>query len=92
MTSQPNNQKLRPDQAMSTWVKLKLAFLHPFGYSCTQDTLLGSNMKPCNCNWDYAYADGSPVLAEGLDTMIFRISAKNGKCPFFGEELCWMNV
>jgi len=92
MTSQPNNQKLRPDQGMSTWVKLKLTFLHPFSHSCAHDTLLAYNMRPCNCKWDYAYADGFPVLAEGLDMVILRISATNGKCPFFGKELCWMNV
>jgi len=44
------------------------------------------------CNWECAYAVGFPVLAEGLDMLILRNSATNGKCPFGGKELCWMNV
>ena len=70
---------------------MKLTFLHTdipaYKTHCWAPT-----WKPCNCNWDCAYADGFPVLAEGPDMMILRISATNGKCPFGGEELCWMNV
>jgi hypothetical protein len=33
---------------------------------------------PCNCNEDYAYANGFPVLAQGFDVVMLRTSAIYG--------------
>jgi len=49
--------------------------------------------KPCNYNMDYAYANGFPLVAKGLDMDIPMTSATNGNMSFGGGEFgCWMDV
>lgn len=48
------------------------------GRYCTQTHWQAATQTPCNYNRDYAYANGFPVVAKGLDMDIPMTSATNG--------------
>jgi hypothetical protein len=66
---QPNNQKANFDS---------------FSHTCLRNTSLCYEMITFICNWDCAYINGFPILAENLNMFVLRTSAGNGSISFCG--------
>jgi hypothetical protein len=70
------------------WTKggdMREAQVGRFSRSCVLNASPGCGTK--SYNGDCAYANGFPVLAEGLGVVIIRTSATNGTTSFCEEEI-----